>query len=71
MNLTIECESANINPNGYKGVSVEIHKADFNQLMESFTVKDVVAYFDTGDLLDTIGEDEAKKHFDLIDNTEE
>jgi len=71
MNLTIECEDVSITPDGYKSISVEIRKADLAQLMENFTIKDIVGHFNVGELLDEIGQSEVERHFDLIEKPNE
>ena len=42
--------------------------AEIEDVLDHFTVEEVVAHFETADLLNAIGVDEVRDHFDLIEN---
>lgn len=68
MDLTLDVASVHVTQ-GYstKEVRVEIQGASPSDVLESLSIKDVVSHFPIADLLDEIGEKEAKNHFNLID----
>ena len=58
---------ANVNAENYKMISVDIEGADQDEIMDNFTIEQFVNKFSVYEILDFIGLDECKRHFDLVD----
>jgi len=70
INLQIECKNVAIVAKTYKTVAVEIEYADMENVLDNFTLKQIVDNYGTGVLLDQIGIEECKRYFDLVEDSE-
>ena len=70
MKIDINCKSANIRPNGYNTISVDIEDCDQDSILDEFTEDEVIKHFSMENILDSIGKDECMEYFDLIENNE-
>jgi hypothetical protein len=65
MDLTISAKMVTTDANNYKEIDVEIHGADAAEILNHFSIRDIVSHFEAAALLDEIGEGAAIKHFDI------
>jgi len=63
--LEIEAESVKTTPSSYSVLDVQLEGVDADTVLEQIDIATVAAYYDTGDLLDAIGEQEAIDHFKI------
>jgi hypothetical protein len=56
----------NVTPSSFE-IDVEITNADIEEIVDQLSAKDMVKWGDVGDMLDAIGIDEVKEHFNLIE----
>lgn len=66
MGTSIEFEADDLRVESMGRYKLQV-TADANggTVLDNFSVGDIVAHFDVAELLDEIGEDAAKEHFDL------
>jgi len=69
MNVTIQTTSATITPS-HRMVDVELNDIEPKDLLDHVDVEDVVKHYNVIDILDEIGIDAVKYHFDLIEKEE-
>ena len=62
--ITFYGDSLAIEAAGRSAVEVSVN-ADMDSLMSEFNAKEIVQYIDVGDILDAIGENKAREHFDI------
>lgn len=71
MSFDINCKDCSVSPNGYNYITLTVGECDKTDLLElmrdTFSVKEIMDYLDESEVLDHIGSDTAKKHFDLTD----
>lgn len=65
MNLDFDCEKVEIKHSTAYKINVEIVGADDGDILNHFTTKDIISHFDEDELLQEIGEEKAKKFFDI------
>lgn len=70
MNLSFSAESSSVEPSGYKSLTVSVDGVNESDILEYFSVDDILRHFNIGDILDAIGADEVKGHFNLIESEE-
>lgn len=57
-------DDVEIEASGRSAVRIGV-RADMDSLLSEFTASEIVQYIDVGDLLDAIGEQKARDHFDM------
>lgn len=71
ISFDINCKSGLLSPNGNNSVTITIEDCDKDDLIEIVkdlvSVSDIVSSLDSEEVLDSIGIDEVKKHFNLTD----
>ncbi len=68
MDLQFYCEELKASPRGNgRTIDVEMEVKNTDQILKHFKIADVINYFGAEALLNEIGIDEVKKHFDLVD----
>lgn len=65
MDLSLRAKSVTINPSGSKEVDLEIDTVEESDVLDHFTIAQVVKHFGMDEILDFIGESEVISHFDL------
>ena len=71
MDITLNVKSAVIEAYGYRQVSVELVDVDNDEVMNNFTIEQFVNKFGLSEVLDFIGSDECKEHFELTEIVDE
>jgi len=64
-NLSIDCKSAEISGGYNNQITVEINDADMKDVMNSVSIDDFIEHFGIGEVLSSIGQDEAIKYWDI------
>ena len=62
--ITFHGDDVEIEASGRSAVLIGV-RADMDSLLSEFTAAEIVQYIDVGELLDAIGEDKAREHFDI------
>lgn len=70
MNITIRGSKATVIGMKEKVIFIDINDVDESEIIKDFTTKQIVNSVDVDDLLDEIGIDAVKDHFNLIDNVD-
>ncbi len=75
VDIVVEAETANIEPVGYRTVKIELGNVSIDEIIEAIGIKEILAEIGDSDivanvgntdgLLDEIGEEEARKFFDI------
>jgi hypothetical protein len=68
MNISFDCETAEVRSNGPKLVTVDCEKVIESEVLDNFKLSQIVDHFGISGLLNEIGQDACEKHFDLIPN---
>ena len=64
-NLTFYCESVDISPDNGKQIYVEVKGASDRNILDTYTLSQIIEHFGVGDLLEEIGESDCAEHFHL------
>jgi len=65
MNVQLNGKHASISAGDYNSMTVEIEGVDKDDVIELISIRDLIDYYGLDKVLDEIGEDECKDHFDL------
>lgn len=65
MDMELEVENVTVAPRGYKQVLLVIEGVEESEVLNFFSIDQIIQHFKTGDLLDAIGQDEVMEYFDL------
>lgn len=68
--LNFKCTDAQVSADNYKRISVNIEGADIDNVLENFTIEEIINALGEDKLLEAIGEDRCKEYFDLKSNDE-
>lgn len=71
MNISISVEKISVDPNGNRNITVDLDGIDKEELLDNFTIKDCLDFFGIDKVLEEIGAEECKEHFDLSETIEE
>jgi hypothetical protein len=67
MDLTLTAREAQITPDDYRHVKVELEDVEIGDILDQIDIQNVMDHFDSDDLLEKIGPDAAMKYFDLVE----
>jgi hypothetical protein len=67
-NLSFYCESVDISPDNGRQIYVEVKGASDRNILDNYTISQIVDHFGSDDLLDEIGESDCVEHFNLAPN---
>lgn len=70
INIKVNASKVEIEPIGYKLIEVSLEGVDTDEILKQIDIEFVISYFDITNILNEIGVDEVKKHFDLIETPE-
>ena len=65
MDLSLSATDVTVSGVGYKSLSVSLSGADVGDILGQIDIKHIIDYYPVKELLDEIGEDDAKNHFGL------
>ena len=63
--MKLECSSATISAISGKEISISIEDVHNSDILNHFTIEQVIDHFDEDKFLDAIGEEKARKYFDI------
>jgi hypothetical protein len=63
--LNFDCSKLDATPAGRTLVGVSAYDADGATVLENFNIEQIVDHFGIDDLLDEIGEEVARRHFEI------
>ena len=69
--LEFDAESVTIETSTGGKIAITASKPDLSEILKAIGIKEVIAFFDSGDILDQIGKGEAKEYWDLVEPEEE
>jgi hypothetical protein len=61
----LNCTNAAVSPNGSSSVTVTLEDVDKSDLYDLFEIDDFIRYYGVDKVLNEIGEEEARKHFNI------
>lgn len=64
MDITINCKNVDIAPDG-RYLTVGLSEVEKSDLFNELDIDDAIKHYTIKELLDSIGEDEARKHFKI------
>lgn len=70
MDINFNAKSVETSAVNNRTINVNAYDIEMSEILDHFHIKDILNHFGVNSLLDEIGEDEAKSHFDLINNPE-
>jgi len=65
-NFDLNVTEVKVTPTGYKSIEINFD-ADSNDVMSLISIEEFIKYFGSQDILNEIGVDEVKEHFELIE----
>lgn len=71
IDLSFDAEEARIVPRDYKMIQVNTYQVSKREVLDQFSIEDMLYHFNYDDILDGIGSDYCKKYFDLIEGENE
>lgn len=70
LTLTVANVSISYSNHSSKKVEVDLENITPKEVLDQFTIEEIIDHFDWSEILDAIGIDKCKEHFDLIEETE-
>jgi hypothetical protein len=67
-NISFYCESVEVQANNGREVYAEIKGASDRNVLDNYSLSQIVEHFGVGDLLEEIGESDCVEHFNLTPN---
>lgn len=68
MDMTLNCDNAEIRPNGHRQVEAVLTDVDKGEVLDHFDIDDITNHFDSDDLLEQIGKEAAMSYFGLVES---
>jgi hypothetical protein len=65
MDIELVVENVTVTPRGYKQILVLMEEVEESEVLDSFSIDQIIKHFKTEDLLDAIGQEEVMEYFDL------
>ena len=69
-NININCNSVNITPRNNNTLDLEISGVWLNEILDEFELNNILQYLDHDKILEIIGVDKCKEHFNLCDKSD-
>jgi len=65
MNITFDAMRVELEASFNRDVRVSAEIDDISDVLDNFTIEEIIAHYGTGEVLDKIGESEAREHFGI------
>lgn len=65
INLSLTASNCSVETHSTRKISVDIENADKSEILEHFTIEEIISHYGDDVLLDSIGQDRAIEHFEM------
>ena len=65
MDISINCKTVYVSANNHRIVTVELSEVEVRDMLSEIDITDAISFYDKDELLKEIGEDAARKYFNI------